>query len=129
MIVHCFITGVQCQIDEAFVLNRRASHELLEMLKGRVDSLRRVIDQLSPLDEIEPHPGARRLPRTGRADKKHRLVCKTVADAIGPGFPEIKLFFDWPQHKARVREIIQQGKHHKPKEQVVTDLPEHENKP
>ncbi len=98
--VHCFITGIQFQLDEGFVLNRRDAHNLLNDLKDRAASLRRVIDQLSPLDEQDrtdalTQPHVYQSPR-----RKHRLVCKAVADALAPGFPEIKLLSAWPEYLA-----------------------------
>lgn len=101
--IHCFLTGVEFGFEEAFVLNRRQAHDLLDTLKDRVVSLKRVIDQLSPLDEIDrnaavPHPG-----RRGSARKKHRLVCKAIADALAPGFPEIRLFLPWPEYRTQAR--------------------------
>lgn len=98
--VHCFITGIQFQLEEGFVLNRRDAHNLLNDLKDRAASLRRVIDQLSPLDEQDranalTQPHVYQSPR-----RKHRLVCKAVADALVPGFPEIKLLTSWPDYLA-----------------------------
>lgn len=108
--IHCFLTGVQFPLEDAFVLNRRDAHDLLDALKERVASLRRVIDQLSPLDEEEG--GNSRVAYTGRgafARKKHRLVCKAVADALAPGFPEIKLFLAWAEYREHVRLIALQA--------------------
>ncbi|MBI5907758.1 MAG: hypothetical protein HY853_04140 [Burkholderiales bacterium] len=98
--VHCYVTGIQFQLEEGFVLNRREAHNLLNDLQDRAASLRRVIDQLSPLDEPE-HNGAVSLPNTYQSGrKKHRLVCKAVADALVPGFPEISLLMSWPDYLA-----------------------------
>ena len=48
----CFITGVQFPLDSAFVLNRRDARAPLAVLNDRVASLRRVVDQLAPLDDL-----------------------------------------------------------------------------
>jgi hypothetical protein len=105
--VHCFLTGVQFPMDKAFVLNRRGARDLLAALNDRVVSLRRLIDQLSPLDvepDLPPHMKRR---REDQMPRKHRLVCKAVAEALGPGFPEIKLFLPWPEHQAQVQKTTQ----------------------
>jgi len=99
----CFLTGVQFHIDKGFVLNRREARNMLDALKKRVASLQRAIEQLSPLDEDDSYAANAYIGRTGFTRKKHRLVCKSVADALAPGFPEIKLFIPWPEYQSRAR--------------------------
>ena len=107
--VRCFLTGVQFRLEDAFVLNRRESRDLLDALKERMARLQRAIDQFSPLDEGD---GAAAGPYSGRGAvtrKKHRLVCKAAADALAPGFPEIRLFVPWPEYRANARLAITRG--------------------
>lgn len=126
--VHCFMTGVECRFEDAFVLNRRQARELLDTLKDRTASLRRVIDQLSPLDEQEPNEAVPAARRARFAPKKHRLVCKAVADALAPGFPEVSLFMTWPQYQAHSRQTVRQPAHRPPEEPAAaTAMPDHEN--
>ncbi|MDP2817716.1 MAG: hypothetical protein Q8O29_05450 [Polaromonas sp.] len=100
--VHCFLTGVQFPLEDGFVLSRREAHDLLYVLNDRAASLKRVIDQFSPLDGAEGNMATDRLSQGGGvARRKHRLVCKAVADALAPGFPEIKLFLAWPEYHSR----------------------------
>lgn len=106
--VNCFLTGVQIHFNEAFVLNRREVRELHDILKERVASLRRLIEQFAPLDEKDkelfpPFDNPKAAP------KKHRLVCKAVAAALAPGFPEIKLFVCWPEYQSQSRQTALQG--------------------
>ena len=82
--VCCFLTGVQLPIDKALVLNRREARSLLAALNDRVASLRRVIEQLSPLDIDDDATRAAYPQRPGAAHKKHRLICKAVAEALAP---------------------------------------------
>lgn len=112
--IHCFLTGVQCRLEEGFVLNRRQAHDLLDALKDRVASLRRVIEQLSPLDEMDGNEAVARHGRRGFARKKHRLVCKAVADAMAPGFPEIRLFLPWPEYRTQALRATRRGPHRDP---------------
>lgn len=111
--VHCFLTGVQLDIDKAYVLNRREARDLLAALNDRLVSLRRVVEQFAPLDDSdepgEGWRGQRQQRRHAATRKRHRLVCKAVADAMAPGFPEIKLFQTWPTHRAQVQAVLQQG--------------------
>lgn len=105
--VRCFMTGVELPIDQTLVLNRRAAIELLYQLKGRVATLRRILEQYSPLDDFErEHFGS--LPSRDLAQhgpKKHRLLCPAAAQVLAPSFPEITLFLPWPEYKARARAL------------------------
>ena len=110
----CFLTGVQFHIDKGFVLNRREARDMLDALKQRVASLQRAIDQLSPLDEYDGYAATGVSGRAGFARKKHRLVCKAVADALAPGFPEIRLFIPWPEYQSRAHLASRQVLRHHP---------------
>ncbi|MDP2819177.1 MAG: hypothetical protein Q8O29_13095 [Polaromonas sp.] len=103
---HCFMTGVQFQLEEGFVLNRRAAHDLLNTLKNRVASLQHIIDQLSPLD-FEEKRGATHWRVPDFAPKKHRLVCKAMADGLMLGFQEIELFLSWPDYYLYSRQRLE----------------------
>jgi len=105
----CFLTGVQIHIDQGYVLNRRAARELLGKLEERAASLRRLIDQLSPLDEAVIDPLASPWQKKGAVRRKHRLICKAVADAIGPGYPEAKLFLQWTEYRANSQVVARRG--------------------
>lgn len=107
--INCYVTGVRCEINDAYVLNRREAHDLLDRLKGRVASLRRVLEQLSPLDDTELSEFAVMAKSRKFAPKKHRLVCKAVAKGMAKGFPEIKLFVTWEQYQTKVRKTVLQG--------------------
>ena len=127
--VRCFMTGVEFPLEKGFVLNRREAYDLLNALKDRIGVLRRVIDQLSPLDDQDNGAGVSLARRSGFASKKHRLVCKAVADAIAPGFPEIELFQNWPTYRAYARQIIRRGsRSHLPERPAAPALSDHENK-
>lgn len=106
---HCFLTGVRLRMEQAFVLNRREAKDLLATLNDRVASLRRVIDQLAPLDDSGPSAQNAHRAHHGLAPKQHRFVCKAVADAIAPGFAEIELFRAWPVYQAEVRAVASRG--------------------
>ena len=128
--VHCFLTGVQVGLEDSFVLNRRQAHDLLNVLKDRVASLRRVVEQFSPLDKQDGYQDVPVARRAGFAPKKHRLVCKAVADALAPGFPEISLFMPWPAYHSQARQAARQGQRSKKQEQSAkAELPDHETPP
>jgi hypothetical protein len=107
--VHCFFTGVETTLQEARVLNRRAARDLLDELRDKVAGLQRIVMQTAPMDEaIEEKfwPGS---PRFQAAPKRHRLVCKAVADAMAAGFPEIELFITWAQYVKQSRKTVVKG--------------------
>lgn len=99
--VRCFLTGVQIPMECAFVLNRRDAGDLVAALNDRVASLRRVVEQVSALDDapVNGRPNDRTAATGPR--KKHRLVCKAVADTLMQAFPEIRLFMPWPEYQAQ----------------------------
>lgn len=107
--IRCYLTGVECPQEDALVLNRREARALLDLLKDRTASLRRVVEQLSPLDEWEVSLIAQAPRPAGIAPRRHRLVCKAVAEAMAPGFPEIQLFLTWPQYKSQAQGTIRDG--------------------
>ena len=126
--VRCFLTGVEFPLQKAFVLNRRDARDLLGALKDRIASLQRVIDQLSPLDAYDATPFERSRKRA-YAPKKHRLVCKAVADALAPGFPEIELFQSWLEYRSRARRTALHGVHDEPVPDVATAVPDAKKAP
>lgn len=105
----CFMTGIQCEIDDAFVLNRRAARQFLDVLKDRVKSLQLAIEQLAPLDEKEVYSRNKLEPKRNFMPMQHRLVCKAVADALSLGYPEINLFHRWPEYQTYARQIRSKG--------------------
>lgn len=129
MNIRCFMTGVQCRLDDSYVLNRRQARDLLDLLKDRAASLRRVMEQFSPLDDLEVNPAIPFARRARFAPKKHRLVCKAVADALAPGFPEIELFQSWSAYQSQARKIAQQGRRQTPEQPAKAALSNHENQP
>jgi hypothetical protein len=126
--VRCFLTGVEFPLQKAFVLNRRGARDLLAALKDRVACLQRVIEQLAPLDARESKPFGR-AHKSAFAPKKHRLVCKAVADALAPGFPEIELFESWLEYRSRVRRAALHGVQDELVPNIATAVPDAQNAP
>ena len=92
----CFLTGVQFSLDDAYVINRREAFHLAKLFEDRARSLRRLIEQLSPLNEA---PGDhQRVAADVRSAVANRLVFRAVADALGGGFPDIRLFVPLPEY-------------------------------
>ena len=89
----CFLTGVEFRVADGHVLNRSGAYHLLRALRNRAESLERLIAQLSPLDKpVADDTRAMKRPR----GRRHRMICKAVADALAQAYPEIELFLSWP---------------------------------
>jgi hypothetical protein len=123
---NCYMTGVQFPLEKAFVLNRREARDLLDTLKDRVASLQRVMDQLGPLDAQDGYADIPPARRAGLAPRKHRLVCKAVADALAPGFPEINLFMEWSLYQSQARQVIRRAARASVKPLPPPNPPDHE---
>ncbi len=107
--VRCFLSGVEFELKNGRVLNRRAARDLLDALRDRVAGLQRIVIQTAPMDETVEEkfwPGS---PRFQAAPKRHRLVCKAVADAMAAGFPEIELFVSWEQYVTQSKKTVVQA--------------------
>lgn len=99
----CYLTGVEMSLEDAYVLHRRAVHHHLAALKDRTASLQRLVAQLSPLDVEEPFMPGKASSADRPTQRRHRLVCKAVAEALGPAYPDIQVFLNWPAYRATVR--------------------------
>lgn len=102
-IARCFLTGVQFPMEDAFVLNRREARLLLSALSDRVACLRRLIEQLAPLDDTDDRDSnqPKRNPKAAR--RRHRLLCKAMAETIANAYPEVRLFHAWPEYRSQTR--------------------------
>lgn len=101
----CHLTGVRFSMNDGFVLNRRAANDLAAELTDRLVKLRRIIDQLGPLDDAPRADQYQHVARKGGTQKRHRLICKAVAEALSTGYPEIDMFMRWPDYRAHARAL------------------------
>ena len=101
--IRCYLTGVQIPIENAMMLNRREALNQLTALREQLTSLQRTVDQFSPMDDMPQaaHPAFAK--KKNFASKKHRLVCKAVADALAAAWPGTKMFIAWGEYTAQVR--------------------------
>lgn len=105
----CVLSGVEFELKDGRVLNRRAARDLLDALRDKVAGLQRIVMQAAPMDEALEEkfwPGTNCFQA---APKRHRLVCKAVADAMAVGFPEIELFITWEQYTKQSKKTVVKG--------------------
>lgn len=100
----CFMTGMEIQLEEAFILDRGEAYRALKELRGRLKALERLVAELGEVEKVE-------LPdkRTGRTFTRidSRMVCVSVAQALSTIWSEKKLFIRWSEWKAQRNETIQ----------------------
>ena len=94
----CFLTGVEIDLDDAYVLDISRARHALRDLRQKASALERLIAQLSPKDEVEAFDykaGA------NRKRKDRRLVSERMAIALSDAAPETTLLIRWPDWRAR----------------------------
>ncbi len=94
----CFFTGIEIQMEDAYLLDCGAAKRALRNLKLRVAAVERIVSQLSPKDEVEAYD---RKSKTTKVRAERRLVCATVAGALSASYPESPLFVAWPKFAER----------------------------
>ena len=120
----CYLTGVEFRVEDGHVLNRGDAYRLLRTLRKRAESLERLIAQLSPFDKPAPDD-SRAMKRTG--GRRHRMICKAVADALALAYPEIELFLSWPALLTRnVKDRMHVLKEHPLYGTAISALPDEE---
>ena len=94
----CFFTGIEIQMEDAYLLDRGAAKRALRDLKLRVVAVERLVSQLSAKDEVEAYDHKS---QSTKVRSQRRLVCATVAGALSASYPESPLFVAWPKFAAR----------------------------
>lgn len=94
----CFVTGIELPLAETYVLNIAAAYRALRDLRQRVSVLERLIEQLSPKDDVHIYDPWKR-DTVIRRDR--RLVSPSVAQALSAAYPEGELFMTWSEWRSR----------------------------
>lgn len=96
----CYLTGVEIQLEDAYILDLTTAHRTLRELKQKVATLERLIAQLGATDVV-PVPNRAEAGTFLRKDR--RLVSRAVALALGAVCPDRQLFLPWILWRARGR--------------------------
>jgi hypothetical protein len=101
----CFITGVELNISNGYVLDIAAAQRALRNMRLRVASLERLIQQLSPRDNAEVYDVQQHkyVTKTFR-----RVVSAQVGAALAVACPEETIFLPWQEWSTRRRAILTQ---------------------
>ncbi len=94
----CFITGVELPLEETYLLDIGPAFRALRDLRKRAASLERLVEQLSPVDDVEVY-NPQKHETTSRKDR--RLISPSVANALSDTYPEGELFVTWPEWRSR----------------------------
>jgi len=96
----CYFTGINIQLEESFLLDFGPALNALKDLRQRAASVQRIVEQLSPSDDVEIYNAKKNKNETKR---DRRLVSKTVAETLASAYPEGRLFVSWPEWRARFK--------------------------
>lgn len=94
----CFITGVDLQIEEAWVLDLGPAYRVQRELKQRLEAVDRLIRQLAPQDDVQVYNSKT---RTAMTMKHRRVVSAAVAKVLCAAWHREPLFIAWSQWRAR----------------------------
>lgn len=96
----CYLTGVEIQLEDAYILDLTTAHRTLRELKQKVATLERLIAQLGATDVV---PVPNRAEGGTFLRKDRRVVSRSVALALGAVCPDRELFLPWRLWRARGR--------------------------
>ena len=85
----CFLTGIEMQMESAYLLDQGAARRALRTLKERASVLERLLTQFTPKDSVEVFDYHTRKPSVRQ---QRRLACQSVAVALSASYPETPLF-------------------------------------
>ena len=88
----CFLTGIDLELENAWILDRGGARRALRNLQERLAAVERIVTQLSPRDDVQVF---NQRTETAKSHPQHRLVSKTVAGALSASYPEAPLFVAW----------------------------------
>jgi hypothetical protein len=87
----CFFTGIEIQLDDAFLLDRGNAQRAVRYLKQRLTALERLVQQLSPADEVQvlhlqnTYAAKRDQTRGFRVTSRPSFIDQDYLDAQFPG--------------------------------------------
>jgi len=99
----CFLTGIELKEQEAFTLDLSAARKAIRELKSRAVAIEKLIINLGEIDKVQTPSGMQR---------RRRIVCSQIAEALSASFPGANIFISWQQWviKSRFnRSNIKQG--------------------
>lgn len=99
------MTGIDIQLEDAYVLDRREANAVLRDLREKVKTLERLIVELGQFERVVLPHGRDGRPFT-RLDS--RLICFDIAKALSAVCPDKTLFIPWTEWKIRRAEYFRE---------------------
>lgn len=99
----CFITGVDIDIREAFILHVPEAKRALRELRNRISALENLIESLGKRDEVEVESD-----RYGKTIRRaeYRILSGGIADALSEVCPGRKLFVRLSEWQAARKNLM-----------------------
>jgi hypothetical protein len=98
----CFLTGIEMQMESAYLLDQGATRRALRSLKEQAAVLERLLTQFTPKDSVEVFDYHTRKPSMRQ---QRRMACQSIATALSASYPETPLFISWPEFQARCKTL------------------------
>jgi hypothetical protein len=97
----CFITGVEVDIRDAYILDLGEARRAIRDLRNRINALEHLADDLGKRDEVESTRYGKTIKRT-----ELRILVGGIASALSEVCPGRKLFIRFPDWQARRKETL-----------------------
>jgi len=94
----CFLTGVDLEIEQAYILDLGAAFRACKDLRQRLATIERLIQQFGSLDDASVFDPKNRVYVT---KKRHRLISSAMAQALSSAYPGERLFLSWSEWRSR----------------------------
>lgn len=88
----CYLTGLEIDLDSAFILDRVQARRAIQALRQQLIALERLVEQLEPVDKV---PLAQPAVSGARMKKQRRVVSERMARAYLESYPGVRLFVPW----------------------------------
>jgi hypothetical protein len=98
----CFLTGIEMQMESAYLAGSGSGSARLAQSEGAASVLERLLAQFTPKDSVEVFDYHTRKPSMRQ---QRRLACQSIATALSASYPDTPLFISWPEFQARCKAL------------------------
>jgi len=113
--IKCYMTGVEVDLQDAFVLDLYEARLALRELSNRMQAVEKLIETFGTPDIVEK---ILQDSRTVLRKKRHRLLSRAIASALGEVCPGRPLFVPFTELSRKIRTRVAARK---PRAQTVTE--------
>ena len=113
--IKCYMTGVEVDLQDAYVLDLYEARMALRELSNRMQAVEKLVEAFGKPDIVEKIAWDN---RTVLKKKQHRLLSQAIASALGEVCPGRALFVPFPELSRKIRARVAARK---PRAQTVTE--------